>query len=122
MVIAMIIGLGAGLALGLIFNVAYPMQYSFYITMALLAGMDSVGGALRAYLEDKYNNVVFVTGFITNAALAWLFTFIGNELGVPLYYAAILVFGGRLFNNLAVCRRIAIDHYLDKKNRKQEEK
>ena len=117
MILAMIIGLFAGLSLGFIFNIAYPIEYSFYITMGLLAAMDSVVGALRSYLEGKYNNLIFITGFLTNAALAGLLTFVGDKLGVPLYYAAILVFGGRLFNNLAASRRIAIDKYLAKKNK-----
>ena len=121
MVIAVMAGLAAGLCLGFVFNVTYPVQYSFYITMALLAGMDSVSGALRACLQGKYSNLVFVTGFVANALLAGLLTFLGDKLGIPLYYAAILVFGGRLFNNLALCRRIAIDHYLAKKTAKKKQ-
>jgi len=117
MVLAIIIGLAAGLVMGFVFNITYPVYYSLSITMALLAAMDSVVGALRAYLEKKYNNLIFVTGFLTNAALAGLLTFVGDKLGVPLYYAAILVFGGRLFNNLALSRRIALDRYMEKKSK-----
>ena len=84
--------------------------------------MDSVVGALRSHLEGKYNNIIFITGFLTNAALAGILTFVGDKLGVPLYYAAILVFGGRLFNNLAVSRRIAVEHFLTKKNKNMAEK
>lgn len=118
MVVAVVIGLGAGLALGFVFDVTYPVQFQFYITMALLAAMDSVVGALRSYLEGKYNNLIFITGFITNAVLAGALTFMGDKLGVPLYYAAILVFGGRMFNNLAVSRRVVLDRHLEKKNQK----
>ena len=117
MVIAMMVGLSAGLVIGLVFNIRYPLEYSLYITMGLLAAMDSVVGALRSHLEGKYNNVIFMTGFLTNAALAGLLTFVGDKLGIPLYYAAILVFGGRLFNNIAASRRIALDKYLAKKNK-----
>ena len=122
MVIAIVIGLALGLAMGLIFDISYPLEYSFYITMGLLAAMDSVVGALRSHLEGKYNNMIFITGFLTNAALAGLLTFVGDKLGVPLYYAAILVFGGRLFNNLAASRRIAIDNHIAKKNKNMTEK
>ena len=122
MFIAVVIGLALGLALGLVFDISYPLAYSFYITMGLLAAMDSVAGALRSHLEGKYNNLIFITGFLTNAALAGILTFVGDKLGVPLYYAAILVFGGRLFNNLAVSRRIVIDNYVAKKNKNMAEK
>lgn len=122
MAIAIVIGLALGLALGLVFNISYPLVYSFYITMGLLAAMDSVAGALRSHLEGKYNNLIFITGFLTNAALAGILTYVGDKLGVPLYYAAILVFGGRLFNNLAASRRIAIDNHIAKKNKNTAEK
>ena len=122
MVLAILIGLIVGLTLGFVFNIAYPLEYSFYITMGLLAAMDSVVGALRSHLEGKYSNIVFITGFLTNAALAALLAFVGDRLGIPLYYAVILVFGGRLFNNLGISRRIAIDNYLAKKNQNMIEK
>ena len=118
MIFAMVIGLGAGLVLGFFFNISYPTEYSFYITMGLLAAMDSIVGAARSYLKEKYDNIIFISGFITNALLAGVLTFVGDKLGVPLYYAAIFVFGGRLFNNLAVIRRIALEKYMAKKKEK----
>ena len=117
MIIAIFLGLIAGLAAGFAFNITYPTEYSFYVTMALLAALDSLIGAARAHLEDKYYGVIFITGFACNAILAGLLTFAGDKLGIPLYYAAIFVFGGRLFNNLAVIRRICIDKILAKKDK-----
>lgn len=115
MIIAMILGLAAGLILGFVLNISYPSEYSFYITMALLAAMDSLLGAVRSYLEGRYNNLIFLTGFLTNAILAAVLVYLGDKLGVPLYYAVILVFGGRLFQNLAVARRMSLDKYILKK-------
>lgn len=115
MIIASIVGLAAGISLGFILNISYPSEYSFYITMALLAALDSIVGAARAQLEGKYNMVIFTTGFFLNAVLAGLLAYLGDRLGVPLYYAAILVFGGRLFQNLGVIRRIVLDRYVLKK-------
>ncbi|MBQ2747132.1 MAG: small basic family protein [Firmicutes bacterium] len=117
MIFAIFAGLAGGLIIGFAFNITYPTEYSFYITMALLAGMDSIVGAARAHLQEKYNGVIFITGFICNAILAALLTFVGDKLGIPLYYAAIFVFGGRLFNNMAVIRRIIVENYLSKKNK-----
>jgi len=100
--------------LGFILDFTYPSEYSFYITMALLAAMDSLLGAVRSYMEHKYNNVIFISGFLTNAVLAAVLVYLGDRLGVPLYYAVIFVFGGRLFQNLAVIRRVTIDKYFIK--------
>jgi len=116
LLIAMILGLIGGIVLGFTLNISYPSEYSFYITMGLLAAIDSILGAARSHLEGKYNNLIFITGFITNAILAGLLAYLGDRLGVPLYYAAILVFGGRLFQNIAVIRRLAIDKYFIKKD------
>jgi len=115
LIIATIVGLAAGISLGFILNISYPSEYSFYITMALLAALDSIIGAGRAQLEGKYNMIIFTTGFFLNAILAGLLAYLGDRLGVPLYYAAILVFGGRLFQNLGVIRRILLDKYVLKK-------
>ena len=111
----MAIGLTAGLILGFGLDFTYPSGYSFYITMALLAAMDSLLGAVRSYLEEKYNNLIFISGFLTNAVFAALLVYLGDRLGVPLYYAVIFVFGGRLFQNLAVIRRFILDKYFIKK-------
>ena len=118
MIIAMVVALVLGLIAGFALNVTYPTEYSFYITMALLAAMDSVVGAVRSSMEDKYDTTIFVSGFVTNALLAGILTFVGDKLGIPLYYAAIFVFGGRLFNNLAAIRRIIIERHRDRKRRK----
>ncbi|MGI6765013.1 MAG: small basic family protein [Anaerovoracaceae bacterium] len=116
MTIAMMIGLGVGIFIGVFFDVTYPAQFSFYVSMGLLAAMDSLLGALRAHLEGKYSNIIFVSGFLTNAILAAALVYLGTRLGLPLYYAVIFVFGGRLFQNLAVIRRILIDKYFTKKD------
>jgi len=116
LIIAMIVGLIGGIVLGFTLNISYPSEYSFYITMGLLAAIDSILGAARSHLEGKYNNLIFISGFITNAILAGLLAYLGDRLGVPLYYAAILVFGGRLFQNIAVIRRLLIDKYFIKKD------
>ena len=107
---------GSRIFVGLAFDVTYPSQYSFYVSMGLLAAMDSLLGAIRSHLEGKYNNVIFISGFLTNAFLAAALVYLGTRLGLPLYYAVIFVFGGRLFQNLAVIRRIIIDRYFTKKD------
>ncbi|WP_051280278.1 small basic family protein [Anaerovorax odorimutans] len=122
MIIAMIIGLIGGIGLGFAFNITYPTEFSFYITMGLLAAIDSLVGAIRAQLDGKYNNLIFISGFIVNALLAGALAYLGDKLGVPLYYAAILTFGGRLFQNLAVIRRLLIDKYILKKNNNIDDK
>ena len=100
-----ILGLSLGVLVGGYIPFTYPSSYSLYISIALLAAFDSVCGAVRASMENKYDNTLFISGFFTNAILAAMISYIGDKLGVPFYYAPILVFGGRLFDNLAIIRR-----------------
>lgn len=112
-----IIGLILGVIIGLFLPNFYPAEYSFYISIAVLAALDSIFGAVRANMEDedKFDMILFISGFAGNAILAGLLAFIGDQMGIPLYYAAIFVFGGRLFQNFASIRRIIIDRYFRKK-------
>jgi len=103
-----IIGILLGVVLGFLVPITYPPGFSLYISVAILAALDSVFGAFRASLEEKFDIEIFVSGFFGNTILAVALAYIGDKLGVPLYYAAIFAFGGRLFQNLAVIRRIAI--------------
>jgi small basic protein len=79
--------------------------------MALLAAFDSVLGAVRAELDAEFDNRIFVTGFFVNMILAGLLTFLGDRLGVELYIAAIVAFGVRMFNNLAIIRRQLLERW-----------
>lgn len=105
MVLLVFVGLIAGLIIGGYLPITYSSSYSLYVSVAILACMDSVFGGLRAILEKKFNTGIFVSGFFGNAILAAILAYIGDRLGVPLYYAAIFAFGGRLFQNFAIIRR-----------------
>ncbi len=99
------LGLLAGIIIGLIFSLSIPADYARYTAIAVLAGLDSILGAARAELEGQYDNRIFISGLVTNMLLAGLLTFLGDRLGVELYFAAIVAFGARLFNNLGIIRR-----------------
>ena len=107
-----IIGLFFGIGLGFVFPFQVPVIFSKYLSIAVLAAMDSIFGGLRSGLEDKYNNLIFITGFFSNAILAAVLAYLGDQLGVELYMAAIFVFGVRIFQNLAAIRRILVNKYV----------
>jgi len=103
-----LIGLLAGLVVGSIFTITIPVDYARYTALAILAALDSILGAIRADMRDQYDNLIFASGFFANAFLAVFLTLLGDRLGVELYYAAIIAFGVRMFNNLAVIRRLLL--------------
>ncbi|WP_074350145.1 small basic family protein [Proteiniborus sp. DW1] len=101
-----LVGIIIGVLIGNYLPITYSASYSLYVSVAILACLDSVFGGLRAALEQKFNTEIFVSGFFGNSILAAFLAYIGDRLGVPLYYAAIFAFGGRLFQNFAIIRRL----------------
>ena len=100
-----LVGLALGIALGLVLNVSVSPDLARYSAVAILAGLDSVLGAVRAELDSHYDNRIFVSGFVTNALVAVALTFVGDRLGIDLYLVALFAFGLRIFQNVALIRR-----------------
>lgn len=107
-IVVAVLCVGLGVALGLLSPFTIPVAYARYTAVALLAGLDSIFGAYRSYISGTFQPRVFITGLVTNSALAAGLTFVGDKLGVDLSIAAIVAFGVRIFTNLAAIRR----HYL----------
>jgi small basic protein len=119
----------AALLLG--FVVSYFTGFTFevdevfarYTAIAVLAGLDTVLGGLRAWVsdDDKFDDTIFVSGFFVNALLASGLVVLGEKLGLEtgfdnqrvsvMLIAAAVVFGTRIFNNLAALRRLLIEKW-----------
>ena len=115
------LGLILGLAFGLLTDIQIPTMYENYLSIAVLAALDTLFGGIRAYLQQVYDDKVFISGFFFNIVLAAGLAFLGVHLGVDLYLAAIFAFGVRLFQNIAVIRRILIQKW-DERHIKKSEK
>jgi small basic protein len=114
------LGLVLGLTLGLMTDIQIPSVYENYLSIAVLAALDTIVGGIRANLQQVYDDKVFITGFFFNIALAIGLAFLGVHLGVDLYLAAVFAFGVRLFQNIAIIRRILIQKWEDRHVKKDE--
>ncbi|WP_227767094.1 small basic family protein [Zhaonella formicivorans] len=103
-----LLGLLIGVLIGLLFPYQIPVAYAKYMSVAALAALDSVFGGLRSGMENKFDSGIFLSGFFSNTLLAGLLAYIGDQLGVELYMAAVFAFGVRLFQNLAIIRRFLL--------------
>ena len=83
-----------------------PPQYARLLAVAVMAGLDAVLGGVRASMEGHYDTEVFISGFFINGILAAFLCYAGNLIGIDLYLVAILIFGMRIFQNLAIIRRL----------------
>lgn len=112
-----VLGLLIGVTLGLMTDINIPDAYANYLSIAVLAALDSLVGGIRAHMQNTYEEKIFVSGFFFNILLAASLSFLGVHLGVDLYLAAVFAFGVRLFQNIAVIRRILVNKWtLKRKN------
>jgi small basic protein len=100
-----ILGLIVGIIVGILIPYDIPYQYHSYVAVAILAALDSVFGGITATVQNNFNMKIFLGGFFGNALLAAVLAYIGDQLGIPIYLAAIFAFGNRIFLNFAVIRR-----------------
>ena len=110
-----VIAVVLGVTLGLIMPYNLTSNTLPYVAVAIIAALDSIFGGILANYNKRFSNYVFMTGLISNAVLAVVLTYVGNILGINLSFAAIVVFGVRIFNNLANIRRVTIDKYVLKR-------
>lgn len=117
-IIALIIGIIAVPLLG-IKPIAEP-NMSIYLAVSCLAGLDTLCGGYRTGLEGKFRNDVFLTGFVSNTAIAFFLAWLGDKIGVNLYLVAALVLGQRVFVNLSFIRRIMLTKLQDERAKRKQ--
>ena len=102
-----VLGLLAGLAIGLVIDPSVPVWLQPYLPIAVIAALDAVFGAVRAVLDGIFNDKVFVVSFLANVVVAAFIVFLGDQLGVgsQLSTGVVVVLGVRIFSNVASIRR-----------------
>lgn len=116
MVIACILGVIVGLNVPMV-----SYTYSSYLAIAIIAALDSVFGGVASVINKRFEMKTFISGFFGNAILAILLTILGEKLNVDIYLAAIVVFVGRMFNNLGIIRRYYVEKWSEKARSKKVE-
>ncbi len=113
-VVAIVIGCLIGALIGTVMPII-PYTYSGYLAIAIIAALDSVFGAITSSLKKNFDIKIFISGFFVNAILAMLLTYLGERLNIDIHLAAVVVFVGRMFNNLGIIRRYYVEKLTNKK-------
>jgi small basic protein len=102
-----LLGLVLGVVIGLVLEPTVPVWLDPYLPIAVVAALDAVFGALRAFLDGIFDDKVFVVSFVSNVLIAGLIVYLGDKLGVggQLSTGVIVVLGIRIFSNVAAIRR-----------------
>lgn len=103
-----IIGLLVGIAVGIIWHPAVPIWLEPYLPIAIVAALDSVFGGVRALIERRYDDRIFVVSFLSNIVIAAFLVFLGDQLGVgaQMSTGVVVVLAMRIFANAAAIRRL----------------
>ena len=104
-----VIGLIIGVVVGIFSGMVFPVGFSAYVAMGILACLDSVLGGVYANMEGHFEWKIFATGFFSNAVLAMALIWLGNQLSIDLSIAAVVVYGSRIFNNFSKIRRFLLN-------------
>ena|GEM_PF-54079 len=108
------VGLILGAWFGQYLHIEIPAEMVKYLSIGIMAALDSVFGGVRALYEKKFDGVLMLSGFFANSLLAGALAYIGDMLSIDLYYAAVFAFGVRLFSNLSLIRVYIIANVREK--------
>ncbi|MGY4720732.1 small basic family protein [Naumannella cuiyingiana] len=102
-----IVGLALGILIGALLQPTLPAYLQPYLPIAIVAALDALFGAFRAWLDGKFNDRVFVVSFVSNVLIAALIVWVGDQIGVgsQLSTGVVVVLGIRIFTNAAAIRR-----------------
>jgi small basic protein len=102
-----LVGLLAGIVIGIALEPSIPQVLQPYLPIAIVAAMDALFGAFRAYLEGTFTDRVFIVSFISNVLIAAAIVYVGDQIGVgsQLATGVVVVLGIRIFTNAAAIRR-----------------
>jgi small basic protein len=105
-----LLGLLVGVVVGIVWEPTVPQVIQPYLPIAIVAAMDALFGAFRAYLEGTFSDRVFVVSFVSNVLIAASIVYVGDQIGVgsQLSTAVVVVLGIRIFTNVAAIRRALI--------------
>ncbi len=115
-IILPICAVAVGIAAGLWFPGFISSEYTTFFAVGIVAAFDSILGGLKAVPKGTFRLRIFLSGFLVNIIVAVLITYMGYLLSLDLYLAIIVVFGTRIFKNLAQIRKLLLksDHKSDK--------
>ena len=102
-----VIGLLIGVLVGVVIDPTVPLWMQPYLPIAVIAALDAVFGAIRASLEEVFDDKIFISSFASNVLIAAVIVFLGDQLGVgtQLSTGVVVVLAMRIFANAAAIRR-----------------
>lgn len=111
-ILKILAAVAAGIFFGRAAGISAAGVQAELLAAVLLAALDSVLGGICARLTKTFSDALLLSGFFVSVLFAAALIALGEILGLELYYIALLIFGLRIFKNLASIRNLLAQKYL----------
>ena len=108
--IYVIAGIILGVLAGLNLNLIYSPDYAVYISLAVLAILNTIFNLLSESIKGDLTLIKSVAFLAGDLIFGLVFGYVGEQLGLPIYLAVVFAFGNNIYKNL----RVMIDFMLEK--------
>lgn len=113
--IYVVVGITLGIVAGLNLNLIYSPDYAVYISLAILAIVNTIFNLLNENLKGELTPIKSAAFLIGDLVFAILLGYVGEQLGLPIYLAAVFAFGNNIYKNLRTITNFMLEKY--KKNK-----
>lgn len=109
--IYVVAGIILGIVAGLNLNLIYSPDYAVYISLAILAIINSIFNMLNENLTGELTAIKSFVFLGIDLAFALLLGYVGEKLGLPIYLAAVFAFGNNIYKNLKIITNFMLEKY-----------
>lgn len=95
-----IAGLVIGILAGFKLNIGYNPAFGVYISLVVLAIINTIFNVLSDNFKKEISILKSGLLLISDLIFALLLGYIGEQLGLPIYLAAIFAFGNNIYGNI----------------------
>ena len=104
-------GLILGIVAGLNIKIVYNPDYIVYISLSILAILNTIFNMLH---ENKTGELTFLKSIaylLTDLSFALFLGYVGEQLGLPIYLAAVFAFGNNIYKKLRILADILLEKF-----------
>ncbi len=109
--IYVIAGVVLGIIAGMNLNLVYNPEYAVYISLGILAIINTIFEMLNDNIKGELTFIKSIFYLIGNLVYGLLLGYIGEQLGLPIYLAAVFAFGNNIYKNLRNIMNIMLEKY-----------
>ncbi len=109
--IYVVAGIILGIVAGLNLNMVYSPDYVVYISVSILAIVNTIFALLNENLKGEMNALRSAVYMIRDLGFGLLMGYVGEQLGLPVYLAAVFAFGNSIYKNLSEMINFMLEKY-----------